>query len=118
MAAAKKSAPKKTSKRRKAIAKPIRRKMAKRTLARKMKPKAKARPVARRPLKSIAKKKLASKVVARKPLRKTPRMPAHVLVEDTIVDIVEEPEAGGVPVTEHEVVRTIAPGSDSSSDEE
>jgi hypothetical protein len=113
MAKAKKSAPKKTSKRREAIAKPIRRKMAKRTSAKKVK--AESGPVARRPLKSIAKKKRASNIVARKPLRKTPR---QALVQDTIIDIIDEPVPGVVRVTEYEMVQTPnsepAPDADNS----
>ena len=101
MAKAKKSAPSKASKRRKAIANPIRGKMAKRTSAKKVK--AKRGPAAKRPLKSIAKKKRASNIVARKPLRKTPR---QSLVQDTIIDIVDEPAPGVVRVTEYEMVQT------------
>ena len=108
MAKAKKSAPKKTSKRRKAIAKPVRGKMAKRTSAKKVK--AKGGPVARGPFKSAAKQKRASNIVARKPLRKTP---PQALVQDAIVDIIDEPVPGVVRVTEYEMVET--PNSEPAS---
>jgi hypothetical protein len=88
MAKAKKrmSTRKKASKRRKASAKATRKKAAKRTTP----------------------KKRPSKVVAKTTPRKALRQVAPV-VEDTIIDVIDEPIPGVVRVTEYETIRTAAP---------
>ena len=77
---------KKASKRGKASAKPARKKASKRTTPRKRPPKTRA--------------KMAP--------RKAPRRGVP-LIEDTIVDVVDEPVPGVVRVTEYETIRTTTP---------
>ncbi len=87
MAKAKKRiARKKASKRGKASVKPSRKKVAKRATLKK------------RPRKTTA--KIASK--------KAPREQVPV-VEDTIIDVIDEPVPGVVRVTEYETIRTATP---------
>ncbi len=98
---------KKSSKRGKASAKPARRKAAKRTKPKQAKSKIKD---AEKPM---AKEKRPSKIAARKAPRKTPRQLVEVPVEDTIIDVIEEPVPGVVVVTEYETIRTATPISSS-----
>ncbi|MGB9298814.1 MAG: hypothetical protein WCB52_21690, partial [Pseudolabrys sp.] len=44
---------------------------------------------------------------------KTPRQAVEVPVEDTIIDVIEEPVPGVVVVTEYETIRTATPISSS-----
>ena len=77
---------KKTSKRRKASAKPARKKTSKRATPKK------------RPLKA------AAKTAPRKASRQ-----GVPVIEDTIIDVVDEPAPGVVRVTEYETIRTTTP---------
>jgi sRNA-binding protein len=77
---------KKTSKRRKASAKPARKKTSKRATPKK------------RPLKA------AAKTAPRKASRQ-----GVPVIEDTIIDVVDEPVSGVVRVTEYETIRTTTP---------
>jgi hypothetical protein len=54
------------------------------------------------------KKKRPPKTAAREAPRKTPRQ-VVVPVEDTIIDVIEEPVPGVVIVTEYESIRTATP---------
>ena len=76
----------KASKRRKASAKPARKKAAKRATPKKRRPKA------------------AAKMAPRKTLT-----PGASVIEDTIIDVIDEPIPGVVRVTEYETIRTITP---------
>ena len=98
---------KKSSKRGKASAKPARKKAAKRT-----KPK-QAKSKVRGAAKPMAKKQQPSKVAARKEPTKPPRQVVEVPVEDTIIDVIEEPVPGVFVVTEYETIRTAPPNSPS-----
>jgi hypothetical protein len=87
MAKAKKRiASKKTSKRGKARVKPARMKAAKRATPKKRPP----------------------KTVAKMAPRKAPRQGVPV-IEDTIIDVIDEPVPGLVRVTEYETIRTTTP---------
>jgi hypothetical protein len=57
----------------------------------------------------MAKKQRPSKIAARKAPRKAPREAAEVPVEDTIIDVIEEPVPGVVVVSEYEAIRTVTP---------
>jgi hypothetical protein len=57
----------------------------------------------------MAKKQRPSKIAARKAPRKPPRQVVEVPVEDTIIDVIEEPVPGVVVVTEYETIRTATP---------
>ena len=99
---------KKSSKRGKASAKTVRKKAAKRTTPKKAK--SKVRRAGRGALKSTAKKKRPPKTAARMAPRKTPKQVVEVpVVEDTIIDVIDEPIPGVVRVTEYESVRTTTP---------
>ncbi len=100
---------KKSSKRGKASAKPARKKAAKRTTPKKAK--SKVRRAARAAPKSLAKKKLPPKTA--KAPRKPPRQVVEIPVEDTIIDVIEEPVPGVVVVTEYESIRPATPISSS-----
>ena len=50
-------------------------------------------------------------MAARKASRKPVRQVVEVPVEDTIIDVIEEPVPGVVVVTEYETIRTVAPVS-------
>jgi hypothetical protein len=91
---------KKATKRGKATSKPARKKVAKR-------PKAKKQPP-----------KTAAKIAPRKAPRKAPRRSVPV-VEDTIIDVIDEPVPGVVRVTEHETITTTTPkgGADAETEE-
>ena len=97
---------KKSSKRGKESIKPARRKAAKRTTPKKAK--SKVQRVGSGGPKSTVKKKRPPKTSARKAPKKTPRQ-VVVPVEDTIIDVIEEPVPGMVVVTEYESIRTVTP---------
>jgi hypothetical protein len=102
---------KKSSKRGKASTNPARKKAVKRTKAKKRKSKV------RGTAKPMAKKRRPSKIAAKKATRKTPSKVAEVQVEDTIIDLIEEPIPGVVVVTEYETIRTATPNSPSPEPE-
>jgi hypothetical protein len=81
---------KKASKRGKASAKPARKKAAKRAAPKKRPP------------------KTSAKMASRKAPRKPPRQGVPV-IEDTIIDVIDEPVPGVVRVTEYETIRTTTP---------
>ena len=97
---------KKRSKRGKANAKPARKKAAKRTMPKGAK--SKVGRAGRGAPKPAVKKKRPPKTTARKAPRKAPRQ-VVVPVEDTIIDVIEEPVPGVVVVTEYESIRTGTP---------
>jgi hypothetical protein len=97
---------KKSSKRGKASVKPARKKAAKRTTPKKAK--SKVQRAGSGGPKPAVKKKRPLKTAARKAPRKTPRQ-VIVPVEDTIIDVIEEPVPGMVVVTEYESIRTATP---------
>jgi hypothetical protein len=110
MAKAKKriAARKKSSKRGKTSAKPMRKKMAKRAAPKKSKSKV------RRAKMSAPKKKRSPKTA----VRKAPTQVLEAPVETTIIDPIEKPVPGVVVVAEYESVRTatpIAPDGESGS---
>jgi hypothetical protein len=76
---------KEVSKRGKASAKPVRKKMAKR---------------------ATPKKRSSSRSAAKVASRKAPMTP---VVEDTIIDVIDEPMPGAVRVTEYETITTTNP---------
>ena len=98
---------KKSSTRGKASARPARKKAAKRTKPKQAKSKVSGA------AKPMAKKQRPSKVGARKAPTKPPRQVVEVQVEDTIIDVIEEPVPGVVVVTEYETIRTATPISSS-----
>ena len=100
---------KKSSKRGKASAKPARKKAAKRTTPKQAK--SKVRRAVGGAAKPMAKKQRPSKMAARKAPRKAPRQVVEVPVEDTIIDVIEEPAPGVVVVTEYETIQTATPVS-------
>ena len=59
--------------------------------------------------KPMSKRQRQSKIAARKAPSKTPRQAVEVPVEDTIIDVIEEPVPGVVVVTEYETIRTATP---------
>jgi len=97
---------KKSSKRGKASAKPRRKAAAKRTTPKAAK--SKVRRAGNGASKPAVKKKRPPKTAARKAPRNAPRQ-VVVPVEDTIIDVIEEPAPGVVVVTEYESIRTGAP---------
>jgi hypothetical protein len=97
---------KKNSKRGKPSAEPARKKAAKGTSPKKAK--SKVQRAVRGAAKPMAKKQRPSKIAARKaPI--APRQVVEVPVEDTIIDVIEEPVPGVVVVTEFETIRTATP---------
>ena len=84
----------KASKRGKASAKPVRKKAAKRAAPKKRLPKTVA--------------KMAPRKAPRKVPRKAPRQEVPV-IEDTIIEVIDEPVPGVVRVTEYETIRTTTP---------
>ena len=96
---------KKSSKRGKASAKPARRKAAKRTMPKQAKVRGAAKP--------MSKRQRQSKIATKKAPSEMPRQVVEVPVEDTIIDIIEEPVPGVVVVTEYETIRTATPISSS-----
>ena len=110
MAKTKVATRKKGSKRRKASAKVKRKSAARRATAKKVKLKVRrAGGVARR---SMTKRQRAPKVAATKASRKTLNRVVEAPVEDTIIDVIEEPVPGVVDVTE---VQTIATANSTPS---
>jgi hypothetical protein len=97
---------KKSSKRGKASAKPTRKAAAKRTTPKAAK--SKVRRAGSGAPKPAVKKKRPPKTAARKAPRKAPRQ-VVVPVEDTIIDVIEEPAPGVVVATEYESIRTGTP---------
>ena len=97
---------KKSSKRGKASAKPTRKAAAKRTTPKAAK--SKVRPAGSGAPKPAVKKKRPPKTAARKAPRKMPRQ-VVVPVEDTVIDVIEEPVPGVAVVTEYESIRTATP---------
>lgn len=97
---------KKASKRGKANAKPARKKVAKRTTPKKAKSKV------RQTQKSKPKKKRSPKTKTKMPRQSMP------VVEDTIVDVIDEPVPGVVRVREYETIRTTAPQGGGSPETE
>ena len=97
---------KKSSKRGKASAKPARKKAAKRTMPKGAK--SKVGRAGRGAPKPAVKKKRPPKTAARKAPRKAPRK-VVVPVEDTIIDVIDEPAPGVIRVTEYESIRTGTP---------
>lgn len=102
---------KKRSKRAKASTKPARKKAAKRTKAKNGKSKV------RGAAKPMAKKRRPSKIAAKMAPRKTPKQVTEVPIEDTMIDVIEEPIPGVVVVTEYETIRTATPISPSPEPE-
>jgi hypothetical protein len=96
MAKTKVATRKKGSKRGKASAKPARKAAAKRTTAKKAKSKVRRAGRGARP--SMTKKQRPPKAAASEVLR----------VEDTIIDVIEEPVPGVVDVTEDETIQTAS----------
>jgi hypothetical protein len=94
---------KKSSKRGKVSAKKVAKPM------RPKKAKSKVRKTNTHALKSIAKKKKPPKPAAKTAPRKAP------IVEDTIIDVIDEPVPGVVRVTEYESVRIATPKQDADS---
>jgi hypothetical protein len=97
---------KKSSKRGKASAKPARKKAAKRTKPKQAK--SKVRRAGGGAPKPAVEKKRPPKTAARKAPRKAPRQ-VVVPVEDTIIDVIDEPAPGVIRVTEYESIRTGTP---------
>jgi hypothetical protein len=66
-----------------------------------------------------AKKRPPERTV-KKAARKAPMQTIEVPVEDTIIDVVDEPAPGVMRVTEYEVIRTIPPddATDSGTEDE
>jgi hypothetical protein len=114
MAKAKKHVARKSTKRRKGHATSARRKVAKRAAPKKAK--SKIRKVTRLTRKSPAKKKRSPKTAERKALRRPSRQTIAAPVDDTTPHVVGEPGPSAVPVTQHEVVRPIAPEPNGASE--
>jgi hypothetical protein len=112
MAKAKKrvAAREKSSKRGKASAKPAHKKAAKRAMPKKAK--SKVRRAGMSAPTSSTKKKRPPKIA-----RRAPGQVAEAPVENTIVDVIQEPIPGVVVVTEYESVRTATPMSPGSAPE-
>ena len=70
--------------------------------------KASAKPARKKAAKRATPKKRPPKTVAKMAPRKAPRRGAPV-IEDTIIDVIDEPVAGVVRVTEYETIRTTTP---------
>ncbi len=99
---------KKSSKRGKARAKPARKKAAKRKTSKQAK--SKVRRAGSGVPKPAIKKKRPPTTAARKAPRKAPRKVVEVrAVEDTIIDVIDEPVPGVIRVTEYESIRTATP---------
>ena len=70
--------------------------------------KASAKPARKKAAKRATPKKRPPKTVAKMAPRKAPRRGAPV-IEDTIIDVIDEPVPGVVRVTEYETIRTTTP---------
>ena len=79
--------------------------------------KASAKPARKKAAKRAAPKKRPPKTVAKMAPRKAPRKGVPV-IEDTIIDVIDEPVPGVVRVTEYETIRTIPNGGASPETEE
>jgi hypothetical protein len=97
---------KKSSKRGKARAKLVRKKAVKRKTSKQAK--SKVRRTGSGAPKPAIKKKRPATTAARKAPRKAPRK-VVVPVEDTIIDVIDEPAPGVIRVTEYESIRTGTP---------
>jgi hypothetical protein len=69
--------------------------------------KASAKPARKKAAKRATPKKRPPKTVAKMAPRKAPRRGAPV-IEDTIIDVIDEPVPGVVRVTEYETIRTTS----------
>ncbi len=72
--------------------------------------KASAKPVRKKAAKRAIPKKRPSKTVSKRAPRKASRRAAPV-IEDTIIDVIDEPIPGVVRVTEYETITTTTPKS-------
>jgi hypothetical protein len=70
--------------------------------------KARVKPARTKAAKRATPKKRPPKTVAKMAPRKAPRQRLPV-VEDTIIDVIDEPVPGVVRVTEYETIRTTSP---------
>ncbi len=104
---------KKSSKRGKTRTKPARKMVAKRTTPKKAK--SKLRQAGRGALKSAVKKKRLPKTGAKMAPREVVEVP---VVEDTIIDVIDEPVPGVVRVTEYETIRMTTPKRGASPETE
>ncbi len=79
--------------------------------------KASTKPARKKASKRATPKKRAAKTAAKMAPRKAPRkgVPA---IEDTIIDVVDEPVPGVVRVTEYETIRTTTPKRDAGPETE
>ncbi len=84
----------------------------------------KAKPARKKAVKRAAPKKKsrkpAAKVTSRKALKKAPKKapkPRKPMVEDTIVDVIDEPMPGVIRVTEYEAITPKNPNLGSDTDE-
>lgn len=76
--------------------------------------KASAKPARKKAAKRATPKKRRAKTVAKTAPRKAPSKPPRrggPVVEDTIIDVIDEPIPGVVRVTEYETIRTTTPKS-------
>jgi hypothetical protein len=102
-----------------AMAKRKKRAGARKTKARRTKPRAKARKLVGKRAAPKKTKKAAKKLPAKRRLRSKERIHAHErtqlrtpVVQDTIIDVVDEPVPGVVRVTEIEDVSVVMPESE------
>ena len=114
MAKAKQRIGRNIAKRSKVRASSTRQKGAKRAAAKKVR--SKVRKTAHSARNVTAKKRPGPKSAARKAMRKPPTATVKLPVEDTIIDVVDEPAPGVIRVTEYEVIRAIAPERDADAD--
>ena len=84
----------------------------------------KAKPARKKAVKRAAPKKKsrkpAAKVTSKKALKKAPKKAPRqrkLMVEDTIVDVMDEPVPGVIRVTEYETITTPIPKPDSDTEE-
>ena len=70
--------------------------------------KARAKPARKKAAKRATPKKRPPKTAAKMAPRKAPRQGVPV-IEDTIIDVIDEPVPGVVRVTEYETIRTTTP---------
>jgi hypothetical protein len=103
MAKAKTATRKKGSKRGKTSAKPARKAAAKRTTAKKAK--SKVRRAGRGAPTFMTKKQRPPKAAASEAPKKTPKQVVEAPIEDTIIDVTEEPVPGAVDATEDETIQ-------------
>jgi hypothetical protein len=79
--------------------------------------KASAKPSRKKAAKRATPKKRPRKTTAKIAPRKAPRQKVPV-VEDTIIDVIDEPVPGVVRVTEYETIRTTRPKRDARPESE